>query len=126
MVTMKGGIKMTKNELLEKINESKANSAWKKGVKTYATMMADTFDTMPNDASELKSMCLNGAQDFEQASYGGNFFIYDSDICETLCPPSVIKRTHHGERYPNGWETWLDVQARAAFQAYLLLKRLMF
>ena len=117
---------MTKNELLEKINESKAHSAWQNGVKTYATMMVDTFDTMPNDAIELKAMCLNGANDFEQASYGGNFLIYDSDICETLCSPSEIKRTRHGERNPNSRETWLDVQARAVFQAYALLKRLMF
>ena len=117
---------MTKNELLEKINESKATSAWKKGVKTYATMMVDTFDTMPNDAIELKAKCLNGADDFEQTSYGGNFLIYDSDICEMLCSPSEIKRTHHGERNPNRWETWLDVQTRAIFQAYVLLKRLMF
>lgn len=117
---------MTKKELMEKIENSKANSAWKRGVKTYALSMVEDFDKMPINVKELKEMCLNGAEDFTQASYGGNYLIYDIDICETLCTPSEIKRTGYGIRYPNRHETWLDVQARACFQAYALIRRLMF
>lgn len=86
--------------------------------------MVEDFDKMPTNVKELKEMCLNGAEDFTQASYSGCFYIYDADICETLCSPSEIKRTRHGELQPNSWETWLDVQARALIRAFSLIRRL--
>nr|DAP26633.1 MAG TPA: hypothetical protein [Bacteriophage sp.] len=60
---------------------------------------------------------LNGAQDWEQYSWGGSALIYDYDIAERLCCPSELKKTRNGERRPNSREEWLDVQARALYQA---------
>ena len=60
---------------------------------------------------------LNGAQDWEQYSWGGSALIYDGDIAERLCCPSELKKTRNGERRPNSREEWLDVQARALYQA---------
>lgn len=117
---------MTKSQLLEKLNKRQERSAWKRGVKTYAIMMIDNFEKMPGSVHELREMCLNGASSFEEASYGGVYLIYDSDICNMLCTPSEIKRKRSGELNPNSRETWLDVQALAINQAFCLLRYLMF
>lgn len=54
---------------------------------------------------------------------GGCGLIYDRGIAETLCTPTELKRTKNGQRNPNSREQWLDVQARAAFQGWLMIKR---
>jgi len=61
---------------------------------------------------------LNGATNWDSYCYGGFALIYDEDIAEALCTPSELKRTNSGRNDPNPRETWMDVQARAYFQAY--------
>lgn len=114
---------MTKQELLQKIMKTKCRSAWQRGVKEYALEMAENFDSIPTTAAELKNMCLNGAGDFVVLSYGGGSLIYDTDICERLCNNTEKKRTGYGDKQPNSRESWLDVQARALYQAYRLIRR---
>ena len=65
----------------------------------------------------MKAQLLNGASDWSQYSWGGCSLIYDGDIAERLCTPSELKKTRNGERRPNSREDWLDVQARALYQA---------
>jgi hypothetical protein len=60
---------------------------------------------------------LNGAQDWDEYSYGGCSLIYNGDIAKRLCTPSELKRKRYGELNPNSRENWLDVQARALFRA---------
>lgn len=60
---------------------------------------------------------LNGAQDWDNYSYSGSALIYNKDIANRLCTMSELKRTRNGEFKPNSRETWLDVQARALYQA---------
>jgi hypothetical protein len=113
-------------QLREAIENEPARSAWSKGVKLYALdlieEMEDTreFYGSPADKKDL----LNGADSWQQYSEGGCCFIYDQDIAERLCNPSEYKRTREGERQPNAYEQWLDVQARALFQAQRLICRL--
>lgn len=71
----------------------------------------------PESEKECREWMLNGAQDWEQYSWGGSALIYDCDIAERLCCPSELKKTRNGERRPNSREEWLDVQARALYQA---------
>jgi len=116
----------TISQLREAIKNSPARSAWSKGIKLYALelieeMPADQeFYGSPADKKDL----LNGADNWQQYSEGGCSFIYDQDIAERLCNPSEYKRTRKGERQPNARETWLDVQARALFQAERLIMKL--
>ena len=114
---------MTKQELLQRIAETKARSQWKQGVKAYAMEMVTRFEVeeMPRDNTRLLRLCLAGARDFDALSYGGMYEIYDRDIAVLLCTPSEYRRTHEGEKAPNSRETWLGVQARALYQAYLLI-----
>lgn len=116
----------TVKELMEAIENEKARSAWSKGVKDYAY---ELFEELPPDREYYGSPAdnkdlLNGAQDWDQYSWGGCSLIYNEDIAERLCSPSELKATRNGECRPNKNEEWLDVQARALYQAARLINRL--
>ena len=125
---------MTINELRQGIENEPARSAWSKGVKAYALELIDELDEAIRGgyfAAEdieapnlLKRQLLNGAEDWSQYSYGGCALIYDGDIAERTCSPSELKKTRDGERRPNSREEWLDVQARALYQAARMICRL--
>ena len=108
--------------LTKKLNATKAASAWKKGVKEHALELVESAEVelTPENA---KATLLNGAKDWREYSYGGCSAIYDADIAERLCTPSELKKKKGGDLQPSTRETWLDVQARALFQAFNLIKR---
>ncbi len=113
---------MKNKALYEAIENYKPISAWNKGLKVFALEIvesAEKYITMDN----IKEVILNGADNYRNASYGGAWLIYDSDIAERFCSPSELKRTKNGEKEPNARESWLDLQARAAFQVELLIKK---
>lgn len=113
----------------ELIEARKDRSAWDKGVTAYALELLEDLAELaeggylPADAAELlkpralREKMLNGAANWKEYSWGGSALIYDGDIAERLCCPSELKRTRNGERRPNSREEWLDVQARALYQA---------
>ena len=117
---------LTIKELRIAIENEKARSAWSKGVKAYSLELIEEMDDnqefygSPADRKAL----LNGASDWTEYSYGGCSLIYDGDIAERLCSPSELKKTKNGERRPNAREEWLDVQARALYQASNKIMRL--
>ncbi len=115
---------MKYNELIQKIKEDKAGSKWGQAVRDYAIDMLDCLEDEKEDFANItKEELLNGADDWKAYSYGGSALIYDTDIAETVCTPSELKKTKEGERNPNREETWLDVQARALYQAGRLIER---
>lgn len=109
------------------LNEQSTRSAWNKGVNAYAFELLAELEESVNggytDRTDLRSRelvkkhLLNGASDWGQYSWGGCALIYDGDIAERLCNPSELKKTRNGEKKPNWREEWLDVQARALYQA---------
>lgn len=109
--------------IIAELNTRKDRSAWNKGVTEYATELAESlgnWDKQPESVAELREMLLNGADDWKAYSWGGSSLIYNQDIAERLCSPSELKRVtnKNGLRdYPNSREHWLDVQARALYQA---------
>lgn len=123
---------MKTNELYNKIESLKVRSAWNNGVKWYALylieQMEDYTKVVPNRA-EIESVLLNGADDWKQFSHGGCALIYDQGIAETLCSPSELKRVTRKDGTlrdkANSRETWLDVQARALYQACKLIKSML-
>ena len=122
----KGFEMKTINHLRALIELAPARSAWDKGVKEYARELIEEF---PGDRefygspADMKDL-LNGADDWGEYSEGGCAFIYDIDIAKRLCTPSEYERTKGGRRNPNSHESWLDVQARALYQAARLIRRL--
>ena len=115
-------------DLLQSVENVKVRSAWNNGVKEYAMELLD--DAASNrecedfsNLQELKEAILNGASDWMQYSEGGSSLIYNYDIAERLCTPSELKRTKNGLNDPNNRENWAQVQARALFQAWELIKK---
>lgn len=117
---------MTKEEIMNelKARRNKARSAWERGVIQYAEELLDFFDDDELTKEDLLRGLLNGAKDWKEYSEGGCSLIYNGDICERLCTPSEAKRKRNGELPPNKTETWLDVQARALYQAAAMLMRI--
>lgn len=110
----------------ERLENHKTRSKWDKGVKDYAFELLENIeDNLDGFESidELREALLGGASSWHDYSWGGCSFIYNKDICEKLATPSEQKRKRNGELKPNSSEEWLDVQARALFQAFLLIKR---
>lgn len=111
-------------DVYDLINNKKTSSAWGRGVKKYAIDLIDDLASRDNILNKLSANekiysndFLNGAEDWTEYSYGGSALIYDCEIAERLCNPSELKKTKGGERNPNSRETWLDIQARALYQA---------
>ena len=118
---------MNKEATLENLKVVKCRSAWSKGVKEYAYMLLDNIFSYSdyksiNDCKSLHKALLNGAPDWKSFSRDGWALVYDEDIAETLCNPSELKKCKNGMLRPNKQEQWLDVQARALFQAENLIK----
>jgi hypothetical protein len=108
--------------LYKKLESIKPRSAWGRGVQSYALELVESAENELTPEN-VKAELLNGAQDWKQYSFGGCADIYDADIAERLCTPSELKRKRGGDLQPNSRETWLDVQARALFQAFNLIRR---
>lgn len=115
--------------MAEIITATPARSAWARGVRAYAEELCgslrgavayatETGTPSPlADRETVRAALLNGARDWSEYSWGGCALIYDGDIAARVCTPSELRRTHGGQRDPNPRDTWLDVQARALYQA---------
>ena len=119
----------------ENIEKRKQRSAWDRGVTQYALELVDELegavkggwvDIKDFSSQELvKKHLLNGARDWSEYSWGGCTLIYNEDIAERLCSPSELKKTNNGRWRPNKREEWLDVQARALYQAcHIIMKEM--
>ena len=116
----------TKKQLLEAVSAHNAGrSAWSRGVQAYAVEMVEAIDDGADLSNEwmLQKELLNGADNWAHYSEGGAALCYDADIAERLCSPSELKRNKWGMRAPNSRENWLEVQARALWQAHRLIAR---
>ena len=119
---------MNINQVIANVKREKVRSAWSKGVKVYALSLLEELKDNYNgrdivNYNLLEKALLNGASSWQQYSDGGCALIYDHDIAKTLCNPTEFKRCKGGELPPNSRENWLDVQARALFQAYRMIRR---
>lgn len=119
---------------IEKVEGLKFRSTWERAVKEDASwllweFMDGRYDDIVGDIVSFKNIegferaLRNGAETWKDFSEGGSALIYDKDIAEHYCTPSELKKTHNGEKAPNERKSWLDVQARAFWQAALLVKQ---
>ena len=117
---------VTKKQLFAAVAAVKpGRSAWARGVQAYAVELVESLEDNSDLCNEvmLQKELLNGADDWRQYSEGGCALIYNADIAERLCPPSELKRNKWGMLPPNGRENWLEVQARALWQAHKVIER---
>lgn len=115
--------------IMEAIEARKERSAWNKGVQAYALEMLERFEEWrrwneENGESVLELdevTALNGASDWSAWAYGGCGLIYNAYIAERLCTPSELRKLDGGARVPAGADTWCDIEARAARQAWRMI-----
>lgn len=115
----------------EAIEARKERSAWRKGVQSYAFHILARFEDWRrfNESEGLECpelderTALNGAHDWSAWAYGGCGLVYDNNIAVTLCTPSERERWHKRgcPNMANPRESWLDVEARAAWQAWRMI-----
>ena len=113
---------------LDYVDKRKLRSAWDKGVSLYShellqnllyyTTMGEKLDGVID--AERKAM--NGAKSWEEYSRGGFSLVCDEDIAGRLCTPTELRMCKGGLRNPNSHEDWIDVQARALFQAWEIVR----
>lgn len=119
---------MKTKDLLASIENVNARSAWSKGVREYAYEIVEYIagDYEELDSSNVKEALLNGSFDWSGYSCGGMSLISNEDIAQRLCTVSELKRVKGKKGYvgdkANIRETWLDCQARALRQAYLMVR----
>lgn len=108
------------------------HSAWGRGVIDYAIDMAESeelleaaLESYKKQDDEIETIFLNGASCWKEYSYCGNALCYNWDIAKRLCTPSELARVTHKDGSiagrANARENWLEVQARALFQAFQIL-----
>lgn len=126
--------KIKAKELQNYINNLKIGrpSKWKQSVKEDAVWLLDNFiESYGADATFSKSNLgelLNGAENWKQFSYSGMASISDSDIARHYCTKSELRKVgltdsnFSSPKKPNEKESWLDVQARALYQASELIE----
>ena len=121
------------HEVISAIESTNPRSAWDRGVKTYAMeMLEELAESIEQGWRGEDDLCnrhmieralLNGASSWNEYSWGGCSLVYNIDIAKRLCTPSEYKKvsskgeSHFELKAPNAREEWLDVQARALFQA---------
>ena len=123
--------KITLGELREALGEyygdKKPRGAWNIGVKEYAESLLCDGDISSSESfgsvKELEKALLDGCENWKDYSYNGMSLIYNYHICQALCPISLQRRKQFGMLPPNSQESWLDVQARALFQAGVVIAR---
>lgn len=119
--------------LLKVLPYRKNVSAWDRGVKRYAFelleelpddyyFVAENAQDLEDTLKELRKILLKGANTWIEYSETGCAYIYDYDIAKALCSPSEFISSNEGDKKPNKYETWLDVQGRALCQAWFLIK----
>lgn len=117
----------TIKQLMDMVEARSPRSAWGKGVNEYAYELLEKFSWEYGLDFEFygspadKKALLNGAENWNQYSYGGCSLIYDSDIAERLLTPSGLKKKKGGKLMPNQNENYLDIQAKALLQAQILI-----
>lgn len=112
----------TINKVLTEVRKENPRSAWGKGVKKYAIGVLEGVKEWRGGDYNLtltnyKKEILMGAPNWKEYSWGGSAYVYDEQIAKVLSTKTELKKTKNGQLRPNAREEWLDVQARALYQA---------
>lgn len=128
-------MKLEKNQiisLLRSLPYRKNESAWDRGVRSYALKLLEKLpdgyyfacenaSEVGQNLKELRKNMLNGSNTWIEYSENGFAYLYNYDIAKALCSPWEFTHTNEGRKKPNKHETWMEVQGRALFQAWVLI-----
>lgn len=88
------------NEIRARLEAVKTRSCWDRGVKGFALDLLESYENIceycENNGQPIPELneetLLNGADDWNAYCYGGGALIYNGDIAEALCTPSMLKK----------------------------------
>lgn len=116
---------MNTKTLINLIEKIKTNSAWSNGIKNYMFELVENIENHKNyinknlkdlSINELKEICLNGATNWSQYSWGGCSLVYNYDILENLFPKSIVKKYKNSDSIKG--THLLEYQAMALHRAF--------
>lgn len=114
---------------LDYIDARRLRSSWDNGVRLYSHELIQnlfywtiSMSHKLDGIAEAEEKALNGASSWEQYSQSGFSLVANEDIARRLCTPSELRRCKGGLKNPNSNEDWIDVQARALFQAWEMVR----
>lgn len=143
-------VEVNLNWLISQLSKEKARSCWGRAVQSDAI---DMIECVLSDCDHVVGGVFSGSLSeflaavvnhvgiinakiesvyscmhyIKESSYGGNWLIYNDDIAAHYCTPSELKRVTHKDGtirdHANSREDWLDVQARAHYQALCRIMR---
>lgn len=116
-------------DIINQIKRQNPRGVWANAVRDDALRLLRGIELDETDLSNgrnLEKALLSGAENWNQYSWGGCALCYNKDIALHYCTPSELKKTDYGNRRPNNKEQWLDVQARALYQACELIKQVFY
>ena len=104
------------------VNNTETRSAWSKGVKAYALDILANFEEWRKWSEENgegvpeldERTALNGADNWRHWAEGASGLAESYAILCRLCPPSEVRKGVRGI-------DWLEVEARAARQAWRMI-----
>ena len=138
------------NWLVSQLSKEKVRSCWDRAVQSDAI---DMIERVKSDCGHVVNGVFSGTVSeflaavvnhvgiinskietvyscmpyIKESSHGGNWWIYNDDIAAHYCTPSELKRVTHKDGtirdHANSREDWLDVQARAHYQALIRIMR---
>lgn len=119
------------DSIISRVCTRDQKSAWSRGVTLYAL---DILNEIIEDSGSRYFPVKDGKVDnthcytatligkhydfWHMYSWGGGSLVYNYDIAERLCTPSEFRKAEKNDFFrANKREEWLDVQARALYQA---------
>lgn len=138
------------NWLVSQLSKEKVRSCWDRAVQSDAI---DMIERVKSDCGHVVNGVFSGTVSeflaavvnhvgiinskietvyscmpyIKESSRGGNWLIYNDDIAAHYCTPSELKRVTHKDGsirdHANSREDWLEVQARAHYQALIRIMR---
>lgn len=111
--------------------ETKARGTYNKALYSYALELVENIGDHYNTTQEqrdnlqdidretLKKLALNGADSWEQYSWGGSSLCYNYDILERLFCPSIVKKYENADSVRG--VHLLDYQAKALARGFTIL-----
>ena len=127
---------VTIGQLLTAIKRYKPRSAWDNGVKLSAIDIIEYLEPDPryqiDNINQFEKILLDGNRNWREYSANGLPLSFEQDIARRFCNPSELKKVQKKTkdvwgaweyRRPNSDENWFDLQGRASYQAFELIKR---
>lgn len=118
---------MTRKEIEKVLNTlyRRRMPKYKRAILDYCYLLLSDFeDEEEFDKDYLEKKLLMGAENWHKYSYAGFAYSYNSQIAETICTPSELKRYDYGKKCPKKFSDWCAAQEYYLTLAYVTILKI--